>query len=214
MEPGESAMQALVRAACERLAAAEPSRCDPESLARETGVDPEVALALFPDSDAVVKAVAESALRREIDFLTRRMGGAPTDDPAGQLVAFGKAIVEWAVENPDDFHILNLPLVGQVADRDELARYQSSLQELSASMFDRAREKDQLRPDMDPATMLLVVRAFTYGLSRLYVDRRVRTWLPDEAEDDRNASLTAALDAFSELLFVRAGAGQPIRSDA
>lgn len=213
-EPGESTMQVLLRTACERLVAAEPSRCDPESLARETGIDPEVARGLLPSAETVVRTVAESALRRQMDFLTRRISSVPGDDPTEQLLALGKAAVEWAVENRDDFHVLNLPLVGQVVDGEELARYHRSLQELTASMLDRAREQGRLRPDMDPLTMLVIVRAFTYGLSRLYVDRQLRVWLPDEQDLDKAAALTAALDAFAGMLFVGKGGDQPIRSEA
>ena len=213
MEPGESAMQAILRVACDRLVAAEPLHCEPESLAAEAGIDPAVARDLFPDGNAVVRTVAESALRRQMDYLTRKLSEVSGEDQVAQLIAFGKAGVEWAVENRDDFHILNLPLVGQVVDADELVRYHRSLQALTASMLHRVRERGQLRPEMDEGTLLLIVRAFTYGLSRLYVDRQLRVWLPEQADMDKHAILTGAIDAFAEMLFLPAAA-QPIRSDA
>ena len=155
----------------------------------------------------------ESALRRQMDYLTRKLSEVSGEDPVAQLIAFGKAGVEWAVENRDDYHILNLPLVGQVVDADELVRYHRSLQTLTASMLRRVRERGQLRPEIDEVALLLIVRAFTYGLSRLYVDRQLRVWLPEQADMDKHAILNGALDAFAEMLFLP-GAAQPIRSYA
>ena len=106
MEPGESAMQAILRVACDRLVATEPLHCEPESLAAEAGIDPTVARDLFPDGNAVVRTVMESALRRQMDYLTRKLSEVSGEDPVAQLIAFGKAGVEWAVENRDDYHIL------------------------------------------------------------------------------------------------------------
>ena len=40
----------------------------------------------------------ESALRRQMDYLTRKLSEVSGEDPVAQLIAFGKAGVEWAVE--------------------------------------------------------------------------------------------------------------------
>ena len=80
-------------------------------------------------------------------------------------------------------------------------------------MLRRVRERGQLRPEIDEVALLLIVRAFTYGLSRLYVDRQLRVWLPEQADMDKHAILNGALDAFAEMLFLP-GAAQPIRSEA
>ncbi|MBV0891649.1 WHG domain-containing protein [Paracoccus sp. Z118] len=194
-------MELLLRAACHRLVAPEPPCCEPESLAAETGVDPETARALLPGTDAVLKAVAESALRRQMDHLTRRLSAAAgCDNPAHQLVELGKASVEWAIENRDDYTILNLPSVGKVVDSAELQRYHGSLQELARSMLERARERGQVRTDADITELLLIVRAFSYGLSRLYVDRQLRMWLPDDPDLDRPAMLNTALEGFADMM--------------
>lgn len=149
----------------------------------------------------MLKAVAESALRRQMDHLTRRLSAAAgCDNPAHQLVEFGKASVEWVIENRDDYTILNLPSVGKVVDGDELARYHASLQELARSMLERARERGQIRSDAEVTELLLIVRAFSYGLTRLYVDRQIRMWLPDNPDLDKSAMLNTATEAFADLL--------------
>ncbi|HRO14329.1 MAG TPA: hypothetical protein PLL33_04670 [Paracoccus sp. (in: a-proteobacteria)] len=214
MKPGESNMEILLRAACRRLVAPDPPCCEPDSLAAETGIDPEVARALLPSTEAVLKTVAESALRRQMDHLIRRLGSVSGDNSAGQLVVLGKAFVEWAIENRDDFIILNSPMISKVVDGKELAHYHRSLQELTVSMLERARDRGQLRAVTDLSLLSLMARAFTYGLARLCVDRQLTLWLPDQPDLDERANLIAALEAFADLILSGCQAGQPIRSDA
>lgn len=209
-----SAMDILLRAAAQRLLSAPPPCCEPESLAAETGIDPEVARSLLPDTEAVLKTLAESALRRQMDHLTRRLGVASGGTPAEQLVALGNAFVEWATDNRNDFCILNSPLINGVVDADEIQRYHHALQQVTVSMLKRARDEGQLRPDMDPVLLSLVARAFTYGLARLCVDRQLDLWQPSEAYEDEQARLTTAVEAFAELMLTGWQPTQPIRSEA
>lgn len=209
-----SAMDILLRAAAQRLLSAAPPCCEPESLAAETGIDPEVACSLLPDSEAVLKTLAESALRRQMDHLTRRLGAASSGTPAEQLVALGNAFVEWATENRNDFRILNSPLINVVVDGEEIQRYHHALQQVTVSMLKRARDEGQLRPDLDPVLLSLVARAFTYGLARLCVDGQLDLWQSSEAYEDERARLTTAVAAFAELMLTGWQPTQPIRSEA
>jgi len=214
MEPGESAMDILLRAASKRLAAPQAPCCEPGSLAAETGIDADLAQRLLPSSEHVLKAVAESALRRQLDHLTRRLSAVTDDSPAEQLLCLGKSFVEWAIENRDDFRVLNSHLINGVVDGEEIKRYHRALQQLTVSMLERARDQGQLRTDLDPLLLSLVARAFTYGLARLCVDRQLHLWQPDGGDQEERDQLIVAVQAFAEIMLTGWQPDQPIRSDA
>lgn len=212
--PARMAMDLLMRAAVRRVIAAEPPCCEPESLAAETGVDPELARTLLPSTEAVLKAIAESALRRQLDHITRKLGAVSSETPAEQLIALGRAFVGWAAENKDDFRLLNSPLLNRVIAEDEIRCYHQALQQLTISMLGRARDQGQLRNDIDPMLLSLVARAFTYGLARLCVDDQLGFWLPNQDDLDENARLNTALETMADILLVGWNPDQPIRSEA
>lgn len=203
-----------MRAAVRRVIAADPPCCEPESLAAETGVDPELARTLLPSTEAVLKAIAESALRRQLDHLTRKLGAASSDSPAEQLITLGRAFVGWAAENKDDFRLLNSPLLNRVIAEDEIRCYHQGLQQLTVSMLGRARDQGQLRNDIDPMLLSLVARAFSYGLARLCVDDQLNFWLPDADGTDEDARLNTALETMADIMLVGWKPDQPIRSEA
>jgi len=207
-------MDLLLRAASSRLAAPEAPCCDPESLAAETGVDPETARSLFSSTNEVLKAVAESALRRQLDHLTRRLSAVSDRTPAEQLVCLGKSFVEWAVENQDDFRVLNSHLISGVIDDEEILRYHRSLQQLTLSMLERARDHGQLRADIDPRLLSLVARGFTYGAARLCTDGQLSLWEPYHPDQSERERLLTAVEAFADLVLTGWRSDQPIRSEA
>lgn len=214
MKPGESAMDVLLRAACERLVTADPPCCEPDSLASEAGIDPAVARSLLPSTEAVLQNIAESALRRQLDHLTRRLSGLSDQTPAHQLVELGRAYIEWAIENRNDFQVLNSRMIRGTMDKEEVNRYHNALQHLTLSMLTRARDQGQLRPDMDPMLLSLVSRAFSYGLARLYVDRQLALWEVGNPDEDEYTKATAALEGFADLLLTDWRRDQPTASKA
>lgn len=212
--PHRNAMDLMLRAAARRLAAPPAPCCELDSLAAEAGVEPEMARRLFSSTEEVLKAVAESALRRQLDHLTRRLSCLSDRTPAEQLVCLAKSYVEWSIENPDEFRVLNSHLIRSVIDDEELVRYNRSLQRLILSMLERAREQGQLRHDIDPDLLSLVARSFTYGAARLCADRQLPLWeayRPEMSDKDR---LFAAVEAFADLVLTGWRSDQPIRSDA
>lgn len=207
-------MDRMLRAAARRLAAPEAPCCEPDSLAAETGVDPELARSLFSSTEDVLKTVAESSLRRQLDHLTRRLSSVSDRTPAEQLVCLGKSYVEWSIENPDEFRVLNSHLISSVVDAEEIVRYHRSLQQLTVSMLERARAQGQLRSDMDSSLLSLVARGFTYGAARLCADGQLSLWeafLPDQSDKER---LFGAVEAFADLVLTGWRSDQPTFSDA
>lgn len=207
-------MDVLLRAAVRRVLAADPPCCEPESLAEETGVDPELARSLLSSTEAVLKAAAEGALRRQLDHLTRKLGSVTNDSPAEQVIALGRAFVGWAVENKEDFRFLNSPLVTRVVAEDEIHRYHNALQQLTLSMLTRARAEGQLRTEADTKMLSLVARAFSYGLARLCVDDQLDFWQPNPSDLDGINRVNAAIETLADILLIGWQPDQPIRSDA
>lgn len=207
-------MDVLLRAAAKRLVKADPPCCEPDSLAAETGIDPAIARALLPDTETVLRTLAESAMRRQLDHLTRRLSRVSDSSPAEQLVAFGKAFVGWAIHNKNDFRVLNSPLINRVVDGEEIRRYHHGLQQLTVSMLARARDQGQLRPDMDPVLLSLVARAFTYGLARLCVDNQLQMWKATPPDQDEESRVLEAVEAYAEIVLFGWNPDPPTPSDA
>jgi|GEM_PF-2724087 len=225
--PEENPIGRMIRVAIRRLSQRNETTLPIEDIAREAEVPLEVARSLFADRDSLLRTVLETLLQVETDYLGRRAAAEDLDNPAGQGLAMAHAYMDWAFDHPDEFRVLQDPLMQRVLGEAKLRRYNEAIRALAMRLGEAAADSGQLRRGFDQALVVLGARALGYGLARLEVDGHLKFWADSDPEG-RRALMHAVLNQFADAFFVdwshghhapraeaeAASPDQPIRSEA
>lgn len=185
--------QALIDAAVELIGELGPHGFSMAQCARRAEVSSGAPYRHFADKDALLIAVAEQAHDKLGAAQQAAMQGI--EDPLMRFRAQGLAYVQWAVDNPVHFRVMNLPEVGHPNRSEKLQQaWQANLADARALIAD-SQMSGSLGPG-DPAIVMLAGQAMTYGLARMFVDGQM-DWLG--IGDDQ---ATAVADAVTLLLGV------------
>lgn len=201
---GTTQYEAMVQAALRQMSEAPPS-LDVERIGAEAGVPPRIALKLFPDGNALVTAAAENAMVRLMDYLSTRSVHEGGTDPVAQYRAIVMGYLDWAIDNPVAFSVLNTRSTFALARDGKVGLYNRSMRELITSLLVRAREAGRLRDAVDPEATVLTTRALTHGMAMLVVHRLARHWTNGE---DVNEAARRNVNRFLDGLFL------PVLEDA
>lgn len=130
------------------------------------------------------------------DCLAVTAAQAPTDaDPLGQIQAIGLGYLSWARANPEHFKVVSQR---NLVDLDARAKeLNDDIRNRMIGLLAMARETNQMRQGLNPATVLLSCRATVYGLARMYVDGHFPEWQPD---GDPTDWMTRSLTLFIQTL--------------
>lgn len=194
---GTTQYEAMVQTAIDHLVAG-PPELDIGRIAEETGIPSDVALKLFPDGRALRIAAAEGTLRRMVDHLATKAAAAG-EDPVAQFRAICTGYVEWALDHPRAFQVLNNRAMFLQSVNGGTERYNRSMRELTRSLLVRAQDAGRLRPGTDIDVALFWTRALLHGMSTIVIHRIAAFWT--DAEDVSDYA-PRSVDAYLDTLFL------------
>lgn len=184
----------LVETAAAMIEESGPEAVSVREVAKRAEVSPGAPFRHFASREALLAAVAGQAMERLSDAVIAAQ--ALTDsDPLGQIQAIGLAYLSWARANPEHFKVVSQR---NLVDLDARAKeLNDDIRNRMIGLLAMARETNQMRQDLNPATVLLSCRATVYGLARMYVDGHFPEWQPD---GDPTDWMTRSLTLFIQTL--------------
>ncbi|MFN7003856.1 MAG: TetR/AcrR family transcriptional regulator [Roseinatronobacter sp.] len=184
----------LVETAAAMIEESGPEAVSVREVAKRAEVSPGAPFRHFASREALLAAVAGQAMERLSDAVIAAQ--ALTDsDPLGQIQAIGLGYLSWARANPEHFKVVSQR---NLVDLDARAKeLNDDIRNRMSGLLAMARETNQMRQDLNPATVLLSCRATVYGLARMYVDGHFPEWQPD---GDPTDWMTRSLTLFIQTL--------------
>ncbi|MFN4130081.1 MAG: TetR/AcrR family transcriptional regulator [Paracoccaceae bacterium] len=184
----------LVETAAAMIEESGPEAVSVREVAKRAEVSPGAPFRHFASREALLAAVAGQAMERLSDAVIAAQ--ALTDsDPLGQIQAIGLAYLSWARANPEHFKVVSQR---NLVDLDARAKeLNDDIRNRMIGLLAMARETNEMRQDLNPATVLLSCRATVYGLARMYVDGHFPEWQPD---GDPTDWMTRSLTLFIQTL--------------
>lgn len=185
--------QALIDAALSLAAEGGPDHVTMREAARRAGVSSGAPFRHFADRTALMTAVAEEAMSRLREAISRALAAVGEGDPRAALRAMGRAYLAWARENPTHFQIISARRQIDFAGSPALTGDNGALQGMMDGILGRA-----LPGQADPRLMRLMTRALTYGLARMQVDGQFSSW--QVADEEAETVTNGVLDLFVDML--------------
>ncbi|WP_307797210.1 TetR/AcrR family transcriptional regulator [Actinomadura barringtoniae] len=130
-----------------------PDAISLRAIAREMGMTAGAIYSYFPTRDDLVSTLIGDVYREVVGRAEAARDEVPESDPGGRIIAWGQAVREWAVANPEGFRLIyGDPVPGYRAPEDgpgkeaEL-RACTGLTGLVAAAWPAARSTRTARPD-------------------------------------------------------------------
>lgn len=165
--------------------------------ARRAGASPAAPFRHFANKTALLTAVADQAMDRLKNAVEWAIAAAAHEAPLQRLEALGSAYLQWALDNPTHFQIISSRSLIDVASSERIGPANSAIRALMVGMLEEGREDGSLDPDLDIDHVVLMTRAFGYGLARMAIDGHLAEWHPSEPVAD---AVPKALALFMSLL--------------
>lgn len=166
-------------------------------IAAEIDIAPTDLRAVFSDERALLDAAAEEGVVRLADQCVRAVVAVDPNDAFGQCIAFGRAYLDWAFQNPRHFKLLNNRALAPAQPGSIVQRYNDAMHDLLHSMLKRSVDKGELHPQTDVDMLMLLSRSQVYGLARMVLDGHMIEWgYGDQPQD----TAYRALDHFVQLV--------------
>lgn len=163
-------------------------------VAKKAGVSPAAPFRHFPNRTALLTAVAEEATERLRECVQDALRHSAHLSPIEQLRAIGHAYLKWATTNPTHFRVVSdRTLIDYAGSK----RMQQDNEKIKAIMRDLLEQAHQGKAQ-DIALTMLLMRAFVYGLARMFTDGHLSEWAPDPGQPQ--AALTESMNHFMTLL--------------
>lgn len=172
-------------------------------VAKKAGVSPAAPFRHFSSKTALLTAVAEQAMARLTEAVIAAEARCADDDPLVRLEAIGEGYLQWALDNPTHFEIVSSRRLIDIEASPLMREQNDAIRTRMAVLFAEAARRGRLSCDVDPDRLILMSRAFVYGLARMVVDGHFPEWHPKEAPQ---AAVRRALGAFIAGLPAIAGA--------
>ncbi|MEU1523536.1 TetR/AcrR family transcriptional regulator [Nocardia rhamnosiphila] len=189
--------------ALRQMAEEGPGAISLRGIAREMGMTARAIYSYFPTRDDLITALIRGIGESLAESLRSAVDAVPERDPAGRLVAWGRALRTWALANPEGFRLFyGQPVPGYRPPEDgpvdraarrvcrELTRLvaatepplseSSSWAELHPDYVAKVREDI---PEVTPATAALALRVWgrMHGLVALEIDGHIHPVARDPA---------------------------------
>jgi AcrR family transcriptional regulator len=165
--------------------------------ARRAGVSPGAPFRHFKSKTALLTAVAEQAMVRLTESVRTELERASGADPIAALRAIGHGYLTWAIANPTHFQIISSRSLIDFHGSPRLVEENEAIRLIMIDLIARAGAEGRLRPGIDPETLMLSLRAFTYGVARMWIDGHFPEW---RVERPAPEAMSAALDQFIGLI--------------
>ena len=160
-------------------------------VARRAGVSSGAPFRHFPDRRALLTAVAEDAMGRLREEVAAEMA-KPRRDPLASFRAVGAAYLRWVVRNPTHFRVISERSLIDFEGSASLRRDNDALRALMAGLLAEARDRGQLRGG-DIGQLVLLARAASYGIARMFVDGQLQSW--DISDRQAQRAMEKVLDS-------------------
>ena len=148
--------------------------------AKRAGVSPGAPFQHFRSKTALLTAVAEQAMGRLTQAVATAQSNAGADKPIAILEAIGQAYLQWALDNPTHFEIINSRTLIDFEASDSLRTQNAAIRQRMIELLTQARERGQLIEGLDLNHIVLSARALVYGLARMAIDGHFPRWHPSE----------------------------------
>jgi AcrR family transcriptional regulator len=191
------------------MAASGPDAISLRAIAREMGMTAGAVYGYFDTRDALISELIKEVYTSLVNTAEAARDAVPENDPAGRILAWGRAFREWALANPEGFRLIygdpvpgyQAPEGGAAAEAEHRAC--AALTELVAAAWPKAEPLqsagehqwsefgsglvDGVRaeyPDLPPAAVALSLRIWgrMHGLVALEVYGHLRSQTNDPAK--------------------------------
>jgi AcrR family transcriptional regulator len=173
-------VEALVKATVEIIEERGAEHVSVREAAKRAGVSPGAPFRHFPSKTALLTAVAEQAMDRLTDAVAKAQSKVADANPVAAFEAIGQAYLEWAIANPTHFQIISSRTLIDFAASDRLRDQNEAIRRTMVDLLIQAQQHGELAPDADFDHLVLVARAFVYGLARMAIDGHFPEWHPSE----------------------------------
>jgi AcrR family transcriptional regulator len=161
--------------------------------AKHVGVSPGAPFRHFRTKTALMTAVAEQAMARLKEAVTEALADTDKHDPLAAFEAIGRGYLQWAFANPTHFEVISSRSLIDFDGSESLRRDNEQIRKLMIDLLADARNRGQLREDLDFDHLVLAARALVYGLARMFIDGHIPGW--HGSEPPKNA-IQHALSTF------------------
>jgi AcrR family transcriptional regulator len=190
-------VEALISATIEIIEERGVEQVSVREAARRAGVSPGAPFRHFATKMALMTAVAEQAMERLKASVDTAISTTRDEKPLLRLEALGSAYLQWALRNPTHFQIISSRSLIDIASSDRIRRANEEIRSVMMRLLAEAQHDGSLAPDLDIDHLVLVTRAFGYGLARMAIDGHFPEWHASEPPSD---ALPKALHLFMGLL--------------
>ncbi len=166
-------------------------------VAKRAGVSPGAPFRHFRSRNALLTAVAEQAMTRLTEAVQAELAAADGGDPVAGLGAIGRAYLDWAWRNPTHFQVISSRTLIDFHGSELLVTRNEAIRQQMLALIDEARRSGLIRADIDAGDLMLMLRAFAYGVSRMWIDGHFPEWKVGRPPDQ---AMRGALDLFIGLL--------------
>lgn len=168
-----------------------------DAIAAEIAVAPADLRAVFDTEEALLNAAAEEGVVRLADQCVRAVVAVDPNDAFGQCIAFGRAYLDWAFQNPRHFRLLSNRDLAPALPGSIVQRYNDAMHDLLQSMLKRSVDNGELHPQTDVDMLMLLSRSQVYGLARMVLDGHMIEW---GYGDQPQETAYRALDHFVQIV--------------
>jgi AcrR family transcriptional regulator len=193
-------VEALISATIEIIEERGVEHVSVREAARRAGVSPGAPFRHFATKTALMTAVGEQAMDRLKASVDAAVEATLGERPLARLEAIGAAYLGWALRNPTHFQIISSRSLIDIAASDRIRRANAEIRDVMVRVLEEARKDGSLAPGLDIDSLVLLTRAFGYGLARMAIDGHFPEWHAFEPPAD---AVPKALRLFMGLLKAR-----------
>jgi AcrR family transcriptional regulator len=173
-------VEALVAATVDIVEERGAEHVSVREVAKRVGVSPGAPFRHFRSKTALLTAVAEQAMDRLVEAVSKARGTADSSDPIDTFEAIGRGYLEWAFSNPTHFQIISSRTLIDFNGSVSLRAQNESIRQAMIDLLTQARRQGRLAPDEEIDQLALTARALVYGLARMAIDGHFPEWHPSE----------------------------------
>ncbi|MES2833158.1 MAG: TetR/AcrR family transcriptional regulator [Pseudomonadota bacterium] len=166
-------------------------------VAKRAGVSAGAPFRHFKSKTALFTAVAEQAMERLTEAVRTELERTGDVDPIIAIHAIGRGYLAWALTNPTHFQVISSRSLIDFHGSQRLVEQNEAIRLIMVDLVARAQREGRLRAGTDPETLMLSLRAFSYGVARMWIDGHFREW---RVEKPPLEAAFAALDQFIALI--------------
>lgn len=173
-------VEALIAATVELIEERGVEQLSVREVAKRAGVSPGAPFRHFRSKTALLTAVAEQAMDRLTEAVTKTVSNVGSEDPAAAFEAIGQGYLEWAMTNPTHFQIISSRTLIDFEASSSLRDQNKAIRQAMVDLLTQAQRQGQLATDVDLDHLVLAARAYVYGLARMVIDGHFPEWHPSE----------------------------------